>query len=373
MKYALRIVCLASLLGCEKAPAPTVAYIPPPTVASVPSTLVIVSGNGQLGAGDFGEPRQCTFVLRHQLAAPVRLQVMEKSCTCAGVKLITQPVPPGQDTEVTLIWIPKVEALETSQVRLWADVADESGKHRVRLEATGTLEPRVQVVFPRGPLDWGKFSLEELSHSSLQRVVEIYSRKDAVDQPVIAFTQPGMELVSIDALAADRLASLGAKGGYRVTVRPTIQLPHGSFAFDMHVKLAGKKLPIVLPLSGQLETSAISTNVEKITLPPRLSLQAGYKVPVVIVASRFGELKQCEIVQLSPPIFDAKVSKTNEKTWRLELQLIQDEARLRKLTTPEVWNQLCEHGVEAGSVTLKLDHPQIKFLTVPMSGSQLIR
>lgn len=369
----LTITCLlCCLLGCEKPAGATVAYVPPAVVPSVAAGLAVVSGDGQLGAGDYGETRQCTFVIKHQLPDAIRLQVAEKSCTCAGVKLTDQPIASGKETTVILTWVPKVEAIDTTQVRLWAELADDTGKHRLRLEATGKLEPKVQFVFPRGPLDWGKFSVAELAQPSLERVVEVFSKTEALTQPDVTFSQPGMKMTAIDALATDRLASLNAKVGFRITVKPLGTLAHGPIAMDMLVKFPSRKLPITLPLAGQLESSAISVNVDKIVLPPRLSLATGYKVPQVLLTPRFGTVTRCEVVGVQPPIFEAKVTQV-EKAWKLELRLVQDGQQLQKAMSPELWQSVNEQGFETGSITLKLDHPEVKTFTIPMGGSLVVR
>jgi hypothetical protein len=363
---------LCCLLGCDKPTKPTVVYIPPAVVPSVAAGLTIVAGDGLLGSGDYGESRQCTFVIRHQLPDSIRLQVVEKSCTCAGVKLTDQLIAPGKETTVTLSWVPKVEPIDTTQVRLWADLADDTGKHRLRLEATGTLEPKVQFAFPRGPLDWGKFSVAELTQPSLERVVEVFSKTESLPQPAITFSQPGMKMTTIERLAPDRLAALNAKFGYRITVKPLGNLAHGPLAMDMLVKFPSRNLPIKLLLAGQLESSAVSVNVDKIVLPPRLSLQAGYKVPQVILTPRFGTVSHCEVVSVQPPVFDAKVTKV-ENAWRLDLYLIKNAGQLQQAMSPEQWQSITEQGFETGSITLKLDHPDVKTLTIPMGGSLVVR
>ena len=74
---------------------------------------------------------------------------------------------------------------------------------------------------------------------------------------------------------------------------------------------------------------------------------------------------------ITPLLFTSKVLQTTDKTWRIELQLNTDVAALEKQFTPEAWKTLMEQGFEQGSVVIKLNHPDVPSITIPISGSQL--
>lgn len=376
--YSISILFVTLLLftGCNAPPPATgqsthADKVPPVLAIQSPRVpLEIVAGDGQLGTADFGEVRSCLFKLRNNTLKPVTLQVVDKSCTCAGIELPTQPVEPGQEANVTVRWSPKVEVLESSMARLWAEIST-GDEQKVRLEATGTIEPTLLVAFPRGPLDLGKLSLIDLNQPQHQLVVEVYSKRDAFPVPTAQLNTAGLELVSVVPLSADRISSLQAKAGYRITLKPNKQLPHGSLQAQLRVETSLKKTPLLLPVIGHFDTSAISLSQERLQLPPQLSLQKGYRLPAVTITVRYGACTSCEIAGITPPLFDAKLTPVNSTTWKLELALIQDQAKLQQRFTPDAWQQLLNFGFEQGSITLKLNHPDIKTLTIPFTGCQL--
>lgn len=367
--------CFVMLLGCQ--PAPPVsqthpAQTTPPTLSiqSPKSPLEIVAGDGHLGAADFGEVRSCQFRVRNNAARAVTFQVAEKSCTCAGIEVPRQPVEPGQEGVVTVRWSPKVEVLETSLARVWAEIST-GDEHRIRLEATGTIEPVLMVAFPRGPLDLGKLSLADLDQPHHRLVVEIYSKREAFPVPTAKFVTQGLEVQSMEPLTVDRLQTLQAKAGYRLTIKPNKQLAHGTLLEQLQIQTTLRQQMLQLPIIGNLDTSAISLSQDRFTLPPIVSLKQGYKVPAITLTTRYGNCTSCEVAEVTPRLFDAKVTTVNATTWRVELSIPPDEQKLQTRFSPEAWQQLLTFGFEQGSITLKLNHPDIKTLTIPITGCQL--
>lgn len=369
------VCCLLSLLGCgnEKPAAQPSTPLQTPANQSQRLPLELISGDGKLGAADFGDSRSCEYRIRNNQPQPVTLKLIDKSCTCTGVQLPNAPIEPGQEVKVTLNWSPKVEKLERADVRLWAKVGDPAQYDRVILEATGTIEPKVMVAFPRGPLDFGKLALADLGQDRNNLVVEVYSQQKSFPSPGCKLNMPGIEVVQAEPITSDRLATLAAGSGYRLTLRPTKQLAHGAFVAQLSVQTALKSNPLAIDITGNLETSIVSLSQEKLQLPPRLSLQAGYRVPALTITVRYGMCKSIEVTEVTPKLFDAKVTKVNDKTWRLGLSLSKDADALQKRFTPEAWQQLMQFGFQQGSVTLRLDHPDVKNLSIPIAGAEFGR
>ncbi|MFT3879486.1 MAG: DUF1573 domain-containing protein [Gemmatales bacterium] len=166
----LASVCLCALVGCNQdkqqavtptAPSSTVPQSPRPA-------LELVTGDGNLGTADFGDQRTVTYRIRNNMQQPIALKLLDKSCTCTGVQLPEAPIAPGQEGVVTMNWSPKVDALERKTIRLWAKVGDAAREERLVLEANGTIEPKVMVAFPRGPLDFGKLTPADSRSGSQQ-------------------------------------------------------------------------------------------------------------------------------------------------------------------------------------------------------------
>jgi len=373
--WLFTVGCLLCLLGCssDKPPGQPSATLPTSTPPSQRMPLELVSSDGKLGTADFGDSRSCEFRIRNNQTEPVTLKLIDKSCTCTGVQLPDAPIEPGREAKVILNWSPKVEKLERSSIRLWAKVGDPGQMERVILEATGNIEPKVMVGFPRGPLDFGKLALADLAQDRNNLVVEVYSQQTSFPVPVSKVNTPGIEVVQTEPLTSDRLTTLAAGSGYRLTLRPTRQLPHGAFVAQLAVQTALKPNPLVMDVSGSLETSIVSLSPDKVQLPPRLSLQTGYRVPALTMTIRYGECKSCEIVDVSPKLFDGRVVKVDDKTWRIELSMSKESSALQQRFTPGAWEQLMKFGFEQGSIILKLDHPEVKSLTIPIAGAELSR
>lgn len=378
LKHSLsKCYCFVVVLlpGCGDDKAAMKSSVAPPVMAigSARPMLEVVAGDGQLGAVDFGEKKTCTFRLRNNQPQSMTLRLVDKSCTCAGVQVPTEPVAPGQEATVTLTWSPKAEVLESSSVRLWAEVADTQGKNRQRLEAVGTIEPKVMVAYPRGPLDFGKITPGDLEHEQTRLVVEVYSKQQAFEAPLCNLNVPGLVVASSEPLTADRLSLLQAKGGYRLTIRPSKELAHGTIQGQLAIQTAIKPAPLVVDIAGSLDTTAISLSQDRLQLPPRLSLTSGYRIPALTLTSRFGNCTKCEVLSVTPKLFDTKVSQVNEKTWKLEVMLSKDIAQMQQRFSSQDWQQLMDFGFEQGSITLRLDHPDVKTLTIPITGTQLSR
>jgi Protein of unknown function (DUF1573) len=372
------VIALGSFLfaaGCGNETQTTKPSVSPPPLAiqSPRPPLELISGDGKFGSADFGELRSCTYRLRNNQSQAITLKLLDKSCTCTGVQLPEAPIEPGQEGIVILNWSPKGDVLENSSIRLWAEVGDAAQAQKMRLEATGTIEPRLMVALPRGPLDFGKLTLADLDQDHARLVLEVYSRQTSFPSPTCKFNMPGIEVLQTEPLTPDRLTSLNANSGYRLTIKPTKQLPHGAFLAQLSLQTSLKPTPLVLDLTGSLETSIISLSQDKLQLPPRLSLSSGYRVPALTINIRYGICKSCEIVEVMPKIFDARVSQVNDNTWRLELSLSKETSTLQQRFTPEAWQLLMQFGFDQGSVTLKLDHPDVKSLTIPITGADLSR
>ncbi|MBL8823424.1 MAG: DUF1573 domain-containing protein [Planctomycetia bacterium] len=373
-------LCLLTLLiavaGCQRtntnaptAPASSQTGSPAKSMAL---PLELVAGDGNLGSTDFGEEKTCSFKLKNNLAKAITLELKNKSCTCASVNISPSVLEPQQECTVTLLWTPRTEVLESSTFRIWAEIGDSDNKNQLRLEATGTLDPLLMVAFPRGPFAWGKLSLGDLDKEAVQLVAEVFSRKDNFKTSEVKFQSPGLEVVSITPLPAERLQDLKAKGGYRITVKPTKALSHGEFQQELVVLTSLRDKPLLIPTTGIYDTSSISLSAEKISLPPRLSVLHGYRVAPIQLTVRFGEARSCELIDISPKLFQGKVTKVNDKTWKIELSLIQDAALLKQRFSPNEWKKLCNYGFDLGHIQLKLDHPEVKMLTIPMTGSMLV-
>lgn len=380
MPKHLAIALVFLSIGCQEAnkPAPVPVRTRPTrpfVMATFPSlaTIQLIQGTGDLGNADFGDTRQARFRLKNNAKTAVQLRVTDKSCTCAAVHVEEPYLAPDAETDVVLSWTPKVEALESTQIRLWAEIEEVQSQYRLRFEATGNIEPLITVAYPRGPLDFGKLSPADLDQTASQRVIEFYSRQTAFASPHSIINNPGLEVLSVDAMPEDRLLALKAKAGYRLVVRPTKKLSHGAFQAELQVKVDVKKQPLLIPLTGEFDTSTISLSQPRWQLPPKLSLKKGYKLPAITLTVRFGICTQCEVQTITPPLFTSKVQQTTNKTWRIELQLNTDVAALQKQFTPEAWKTLMEQGFEQGSVVIKLNHPEVPSITIPMNGSQLFQ
>jgi hypothetical protein len=367
---------LLTLAGCGQDVAKQTAPSQPPplAIASNRSTLEVVAGDGQLGTADFGEQRQCTYTLRNNSAQGMRLRVTDKSCSCSGAKLEPEVIGPGQTCLVTLLWTPKVEVLETSTTRMWTEIRDQDGSGVVRLEGNGTLEPKVRFAFPRGPLDFGRLDLAELNNPARTLVVEAYSVRENFQMKRLSAVPDGVQVVdNPEPMTADRLTQLQARTGYRITLKPTRGLPTGQFLGHLHVETSLSPVTLMVPLSGAFETGVISLSSERVEFPPRLDLRQGYRVPPLTLTVRQGTCSSCEVVALTPPLFQHKVTKLNEKTWRIELNLPPGLSGEQTNLAQSRWNDLLSFGFEHGLVTLKLDHPEVKTVQIPISGAQLMR
>ncbi len=374
-QWLLALCCCVFTAGCGNETQATKPSITPPPLAiqSPAAPLELISGDGKLGTADFGEQRSCVYRIRNNQQQAVALKLFDKSCTCTGVQLPESPLEPGQEGIVKLNWSPKVDVLERSSIRLWAKVGDPANQERVVLEAQGTIEPKLMLALPRGPLDFGKLTLADLDQDRSRLVLEVYSIQTSFPSPTCKFNMPGIEVLQTEPLTPDRLTSLHAGSGYRLTIRPTKQLPHGAFLAQLSVQTSLKPTPLVLDLTGSLETSIISLSQDKLQLPPRLSLASGYRVPALTISVRYGTCKSCELVEVTPKLFDAKLSQINDNTWRLELSISKETSALQQRFTPEAWQQLMQFGFDQGSVTLKLDHPDVKSLTIPITGAELTK
>jgi hypothetical protein len=373
-----------ALAGCSRStssPGPNALAqgereITPPALAigAKPNTppLEIIKGDGNFGGADFGEERSCSFALRNNTQETMKLELGEKSCSCAGVRLQTTELAAGQTTEISLLWTPKAEALEPGIVRLWAELKADHLSKPIRLEATGKLEPKVQLAFPRGPLDFGKFSYDDLLNPARTLVIEIFSKHAPFQLQSVQSSLAGMQIIEpVGPLAADRILVLGAKAGYRIGVKPTAQTPHGEFNGNVRIKTNLNDRSLNVPFNGTFETSSISLSQERINLPPRIALKQGYRVPPIVVTVRYGTCKSCEVRTVSPNFLQVSVTQQSAKTWRVDVRLPATAQEIRSKLSEEEWRQLQAFGFDSGEITLQLDHPDVKQINIPISGCLL--
>lgn len=370
-------LCIPAFMGCTRsAPQQAGSSSQPPVLAIEAERnrrpLEIIRGEGNLGSADFGEERSCSFTLRNNTQGPVKLELGEKSCSCAGIRLETTELAPGHTTDISVLWTPKADASEASPVRLWAELRADRLAKPIRLEATGKLEPRIQLAFPRGPLDFGKFSYDDLANPARTLVLEIFSKRSPFQIQSVQSSLPGMQVIEpAEPLAGDRILALGAKDGYRVAVKPTEALPYGEFSGSVKIITNLNDHPLLVPFSGHFETSSISLSQEQINLPPRLALKQGYRIQPVILTVRYGACKSCEVRSVTPAFLKVVVSQQNAKTWRVDVHLPATIEEIKAKLSDEEWRQLQAFGFNSGEVILHLDHPDVKQVSIPISGCVL--
>jgi hypothetical protein len=334
--------------------------------------LEIIKGEGNLGSADFGEERRCSFTLRNNTREPIKLELGEKSCSCAGVRLETIELAAGQNTDISLLWTPKAEAVEASTVRLWAEVHASCLAKPLRLEATGKLEPRVQLAFPRGPLDFGRFSSDDLANPGRTLILEVFSKHSPFQLQSAQSSLAGILVIEPAVpLPADRILALGAKGGYRVAVKPTEQVPNGGFQGNLQIKTDLNNHPLSVPFQGTFETSSISLSHDRINLPPRLALKQGYHIPPLVLTVRYGACQSCKLHSITPAFLQVSVRQLDIKTWRVDVRLPPSVAQIRDKLSDEEWRHLQAFGFDSGEIILQLDHADIKQISIPVSGCLL--
>jgi hypothetical protein len=156
-----------------------------------------------------------------------------------------------------------------------------------------------------------------------------------------------------------------------VAVKPTEQLPHGEFSGSVRIKTSLNDHPLTVPFHGTFETSSISLSQERINLPPRLALKQGYHIPPMILTVRYGTCKTCEVRSVSPAFLQVSVSQQDAKTWRLQVHLPATIDEIRSKLSDKEWRQLQAFGYESGEIILRLDHPDVKQVSIPISGCLL--
>jgi hypothetical protein len=376
----LAVFGLALLAGCsqnnnsEVADKKAAPEKPAPT-ADAPSELAVISGDGNLGEADYGQKRTTTFTVKNNTPQPLKLQVAEKSCACAGSEIRPAVLQPGETGEIILAWVPKLDQQEQLEdqplVRLWTEVAADNGQ-KLRLEAQGRIRPALHVNLPRGRLDFGRIDLADLKEGKKIIAMEVFTR-EAKHQGFKLEGLTSHKGLQLDPpptpLSEDRLTALKATAGYRVSVKCVEGLPAGRFKELLRLKTDAYDRELEVSLEGAVETGAVSLEPEAFDLSAaHLSVERGYRAPPLKVMLRYESDRELKIKEVTPRFLKARAVRVKENVWSIELTLPKDAAAH---LTPAEWEEYSSYGFDSGSVICETNHSSVPQICIPIRGGRL--
>jgi hypothetical protein len=369
-------------LGCgtqaTTAPA-TTAATPALTAPLTEGGLTIVSGEGALGDADYGQRKTTVFTLKNDTTKQLNLIVADKSCECAGVEIKPTTVAPGQTTQVTVAWMPKLSQSTVDAVRVRTTVqAENNPAFKVLLEADGRIKPTLRMNLPDGHLEFGKLLVGDLKDGRKELGIEVYAQDAAKKGFTLTAKSlsPGLEVGKPEPLSADRLSALNAAGGYRINVRAVPGLPAG--AFREIVRLNSDVYPnrdLDVIVDGVVESGAVSLSRDMIELPAKIALARGYSCPPLEIELRGEPGRKLTIQSVEPKFLKARLEPVSGKDnlWRLVVHVPAGEAELKKDLSAEQLSEYTSFGFDGGAIVLTSDLSKVPILRIATTPSQFQR
>lgn len=375
-RFSTMLVLLLSGCGSSLPTKPTLTGAAPGTTfPRAEGGLVLASGEGELGDGDYGQRKTTIFTVKNDSDRPFNLFVADKSCQCAGVEIRPALVQPGETTQVTVAWAPKVDQPTTEVIRVRTTIqAQEDPNVRLQLEADGRIKPTLEFDHPRGLLNFGKLLVGELKSGQKELALEVYTQDVAKKKFTLQAKSlsPGIQVSPPEPLTSDRLAAFKAVAGYRINIRAVEGLPIG--AFRETVRLTSDVYPerdLDVTVEGTVESGAVGLSSERVDLP-KLSIAKGYSCPPLEIELRGEPGRKVSIEKIEPKFLKARLEPVTGKdnVWRLHVSVPAGEAELRKDLSAEQLSEYTSYGFDGGAIVLKTDHSRLPVLRIPVSEGQ---
>jgi hypothetical protein len=227
----------------------------PPTREAVRPRIVIDEGTRfDFGVMSRNEQRSHTFVVRNQGNGPLLLSFVDKSCMCTDVTISRSEVPPGESTEITLVWTPSTINPEFEQTARF-QTNDPS-----RIELDLTVAGKVLQLVQLSPQSIGFYNVP--INQQREQALRLFAFRDAdlqvsrvewLDPTSSEFLETDITPLSSQELAAET----GAVGGQSVTIRLKPGLTLGRYDQRLRLylnpsDLGPLEIPVPITIAGNI-------------------------------------------------------------------------------------------------------------------------
>ncbi|MDZ7620356.1 MAG: DUF1573 domain-containing protein [Patescibacteria group bacterium] len=353
-------VAIGAWVSRETGPAAPDVAAPGP--AQLPPKVVADNLEHDFGFLDASDEGRHVFLIRNEGSGPLRLQRGGTSCKCTMSHLPEESIQPGGEAEVALST--KYTATKDGVFRNTATIlTNDPERESVTFTVRGVYRAFLAASPPR--IDFPSAGRDETPASPLLAEVTVYSQAyEQFDIGSVSSTLDGASWV-VEPVAADVLAPLEAKSGYRIAVTLPADLPDGGFSHMLHVSATppgeGHK-PRTLAIPLQRESKGIQLFGPDLVLGKllRLGTVAQGVSRRAILTLRVGiEPRELAIrdITVEPEFVQVRIVPLKPDAPHLGLYRVEVEV-------PDD-SPMCNYlGVEAGRIRVETDHPRMPEMTL---------
>ncbi len=254
-------VAIALIIGCGKVQTPSTHKAAKATAsagqketpheepaASRPQAFVDKS-TYDFGSVSFGANGNHTFVVLNRGESDLKLKLDEVSCKCTQAELKREVVPPGESTEIHVAW--KVEE-ELQFFKQWLRLrTNDPAQKEIVLRVEGLVREEFRVE--PAELQFGE--IPPPNTESVAEATIVSDESESLSLERIEVSNAAFE-VEAEALSAEELLQLRARGGYKLRVKSPAGMPTGAFSevLNIHAKIvdSGRSREISIPISGRI-------------------------------------------------------------------------------------------------------------------------
>jgi hypothetical protein len=214
------------------------------------------------GEVDDGVKYEKVFEVRNAGDQPLRLNLIQKNCSCGEVEAPTDPIAPGATVKITFRWSPTPVMVGESRLSATFETNDPRNK-ALRLEVKSTVNPAIRLEPSATYLDFDSFNPQDTP----ERTLKVYStrlKEFALD----VSTGTSVFAIAKEPLTAnEQVGDRVARSGFRLTLRTTDRLPLHYFRDELTLKI---RIPDEEPRTFTLPVYALVKNGQFTVTPSQV-------------------------------------------------------------------------------------------------------
>jgi hypothetical protein len=284
----------ASAPGCSGTATPSVGTAPPQQASRPVGARAHFKEGTTLSGGevDFGQEREYTFHVANAGQSDLQLTLARKSCTCAGVDMPADPIPPGGEGKVVVHWGPIVGGEDNVVVHL---TTNDEQAGQVDLTVRADLKPLAHIFVDgeekNSYIDFGDAPI--LPNQPRTREVKVFSTDLAAFALKAGTPVAGLAVVTKPLPAGGRLGKYVIRSGYSVEITAGDKLPLGYLRTTLDLALSGlgdqPNRTLTIPVYAVVGSGAFAVTPELLLFQkPHITDEATAKVHLFINSSEAG-------------------------------------------------------------------------------------
>lgn len=380
------IIFSALVIGVATAATIAVQYMPDGAADPIPAARAVVETGpppklvvtepAVFEFGTMSEQVERTKIwnVRNEGQGPLRLTLIEKSCTCTDVRFgedgkkldtdVETTIPPGETRELYFTWKPKAGSSQEAESNAFSSnvrfaTNDFEGQPTIAFGVEGKVVASV-VVLPQA------LAVDEVANDEAKTFsIAVFSPS----MPELKFTEPPATsrpdflVTEVKPMTPQMLADLAAANmktetGYQVTIEIKPGMPLGRFADNLVIKTDHPAVPrIDIPISGKI-IGPISALPAGVFLPGVSSKMGAEQVLTLTVRGHDSTRFEVQTPPELDGIVRAAVEPASENA----------DGNLRQYKLVVKVPPGARSGKFSGSITLKTDHPAAAEVKIPVQA-----